>query len=204
MSGSRPGDAALSPRPRKTIALVGLMGAGKSAVGKRLADVLGLPFVDADQEIEAAAGMSISDIFAHHGEAAFRDGERKVIQRLMGPPAKVLATGGGAFMDPETRALLQENAITIWLDADLETLLDRVSRRNHRPLLEKGDKRAILQDLIDRRYPVYAKAAIHVKSSAESIDAMVRRVRAAMDAHLSDIEGARPDTAAARDDKGQA
>jgi len=167
----------------RTIDLVGLMGAGKSAVGKRLADHLNLSFVDADHEIERAAGMSVSDIFAHHGEAAFRDGERKVIQRLMTPPAKVLATGGGAFMDPETRALLLSDAITIWLDADLETLLDRVSRRSHRPLLEKGNKREILASLMEQRNPVYAQSAIRVKSTSETIDAMVRRVEEALVAY---------------------
>lgn len=166
--------------PPCTIALVGLMGAGKSAVGRRLADLYGLSFIDADNEIEQAAGMSISDIFANHGEAAFREGERKVIRRLVEGQTKVLATGGGAFMDEETRGLLNERAITIWLDADLETLLARVSRRSHRPLLEKGDKREILEGLIEKRYPVYAEALIRVESNHETVDAMVRRVSQAI------------------------
>ncbi|MCR9257944.1 MAG: shikimate kinase [Alphaproteobacteria bacterium] len=167
--------------PDRTIALVGLMGAGKSAVGKRLADVLQLSFIDTDHEIERAAGMTIADIFEHHGEAAFRDGERKVIRRLMEPPAKVLATGGGAFMDRDTRTLLLSEAITVWLDADLDTLVERVSRRSNRPLLERGDKREILRDLMEKRNPVYAEAAIRVVSTSETIDAMVRRVKEAID-----------------------
>src|SRR6201995_5424803 len=128
------------PAP-KTIALVGLMGAGKSSIGRRLAQTLALPFVDADTEIESAAGASIDEIFARDGEAVFRNGERRVIARLLDGPAQVLATGGGAFMEPTTRGLIREHAISIWLRADLETLLVRVSRRNNRPLLKTGDPR---------------------------------------------------------------
>ena len=132
-----------APPPRRTVALVGLMGAGKTSIGRRLAQRLGLPFIDADAEIEAAAGMSIEEIFQRHGEAAFRDGERRVIARLLEVPAHVLATGGGAFMDAATRALLRARAITVWLRADLELMLARVSRRslNNRPLL-KGRRSA--------------------------------------------------------------
>src|ERR1043166_3803827 len=128
--------------PRKTLVLVGLMGAGKSSVGRRLATRLSLPFVDADQEIEAAAGMTIEEIFGRHGEPAFRDGERRVIARLLDNPVHVLSTGGGAFMDPRTRALIHERATSIWLHAELDELVRRVSRRTDRPLLKGGDPRA--------------------------------------------------------------
>src|SRR5262249_29144580 len=125
----------------RPIVMVGMMGAGKSAIGRRLAQRLGLPFVDADAEIERAAGCTIEEIFEKHGEAIFRDGERRVIARLLEGPVGVLATGGGAFMDPETRARIRSRAITVWLKADLDTLVDRVSRRSHRPLLTNGDPR---------------------------------------------------------------
>jgi len=150
----------------RTIALVGLMGAGKSCIGRLLAAALGLPFVDADKEIEAAAGCSIEDIFAAHGEAAFRDGERRVIARLLTQPKMVLATGGGAFMDPETRQLIRERATSVWLRADADLLVRRTSRRNNRPLLQRGDPREILARLIDERYPVYAEADV----VADSVD----------------------------------
>jgi len=148
----------------RTIALVGLMGAGKSCIGRLLSGALDLPFKDADKEIEAAAGCSVEDIFAAHGEAAFRDGERRVIARLLTEPTMVLATGGGAFMDPETRALIHEHATSVWLRADVDLLLRRTSRRNNRPLLKRGDPRDILKKLIDERYPVYAEADVVVDS----------------------------------------
>jgi shikimate kinase len=149
-------------REPKTVALVGLMGAGKSSIGRRLAQVLALPFTDADAEIETAAGASIEEIFAREGEAAFRNGERRVIARLLDGPAQVLATGGGAFMDPTTRTLIRQRAISIWLRGDLETLLTRVSRRGNRPLLKNGDPRAVLTKLMAERYPVYAEADITI------------------------------------------
>lgn len=148
----------------RTIALVGLMGAGKSCIGRLLAGALGLPFVDADKEIEAAAGCSVEDIFAAHGEAAFRDGERRVIARLLTQPKMVLATGGGAFIDPETRKLIHERATSLWLRADADLLVRRTARRNNRPLLKRGDPREILTRLIDERYPVYAEADVAVDS----------------------------------------
>jgi shikimate kinase len=151
-------------RVPKTIALVGLMGAGKSSIGRRLAIVLGLPFLDADTEIEAAAGLSIEEIFARDGEAAFRSGERRVIARLLDNPTQILATGGGAFMDPATRALILQRTISIWLRADIELLLARVARRNNRPLLKNGDPRVVLTRLIEERYPIYAEADITVES----------------------------------------
>ena len=147
----------------RTVALVGLMGAGKSAIGKRLALRLGLPFVDADDEIERAAGCSISEFFERFGEAEFRAGERRVISRLLAGPAHVLSTGGGAYMDTETRALMRAHAITVWLRADLEVLYDRVKKRTHRPLLRGGDPREILERLMSQRYPVYAEADVVVE-----------------------------------------
>ncbi len=138
------------------------MGAGKSTIGRRLAKRLGRPFADSDQEIEAAAGCSISEFFDRYGEAAFREGERKVIARLLGGAPIVLATGGGAFMDEQTRSLIREKALSIWLRADLDTLVERCSRRNTRPLLAGKDVRAVLRELMERREPVYALADIHV------------------------------------------
>ena len=140
------------------------MGAGKSCIGRLLAGALDLPFVDADKEIEAAAGCTIDDIFTAHGEAAFREGERRVIARLLNQPKMVLATGGGAFMDTETRNLIRERATSVWLRADLELLLRRTARRNNRPLLKRGEPREILKRLIEERYPVYAEADIMVDS----------------------------------------
>jgi shikimate kinase len=141
------------------------MGAGKSCIGRLLAAALDLPFVDADKEIEAAAGCSVEDIFAAHGEAAFRDGERRVIARLLtSQPKMVLATGGGAFMDPETRQLIHAHATSVWLRADVDLLLRRTARRNNRPLLKRGDPREILGRLIEERYPVYAEADVAVDS----------------------------------------
>ncbi|WP_343565423.1 shikimate kinase [Kiloniella sp. b19] len=149
----------------KTITLVGLMGAGKTCIGKLLAKSLKLNFVDADHEVERAAGMTISEIFETHGEAAFRDGERRVIQRLLDGPVQILSTGGGAFMDEQTRATMIEHSIVIWLKADLDVLVERTSRRNHRPLLRNGNHREILSDLMDKRYPVYSQAHVPVESA---------------------------------------
>ncbi|MFA5121564.1 shikimate kinase [Zavarzinia sp.] len=141
------------------------MGAGKSSIGKRLAQRLHVPFRDADAEIEDAAGCTIEEIFERHGEAAFRDGERRVIARLLTDATPhVLATGGGAFMDPETRARIKEFGVSIWLRADLDVLLKRVKKRNNRPLLKRGDPREILERLITERYPVYAEADLVVDS----------------------------------------
>lgn len=148
----------------RPLVLVGLMGVGKSTVGKRLASDLGIGFIDADEEIETAAQMSISEIFEKFGEPYFRDGERRVISRLIDGTPRILATGGGAFMNDETRALILSGAIAIWLDADLQTLVDRVSRRNTRPLLRNGNPGEILAKLAQVRNPVYAQAQIHVRS----------------------------------------
>lgn len=148
------------------IVLVGMMGVGKSTVGRRLAVRLGVNFVDADEEIEKAAGMTITEMFERYGEAYFRDGERRVIARLMDGEPKVIATGGGAFMQEETRALILSHATAIWLDADIDVLVDRVSRREGRPLLKGKDPRVVLTELAAIRNPVYALAPIHVKSAA--------------------------------------
>lgn len=173
-----------APLPR-TVVLVGLMGAGKSAVGRRLAARLGLPFVDADTEIEAAAGCSIEEIFQRDGEAAFRQGERRIIARLLGErPVHVLATGGGAFMDAETRLVVRAQAVSVWLRADLEMLLHRTARRSNRPLLKQGDPREILQRLIDLRYPVYAEADIIVDSDERPPEQTAERVVAALETHF--------------------
>jgi len=166
----------------RPLVLVGLMGAGKSCIGRRLAQRLRLPFVDADREIEQAAGCSIPDIFARHGEQAFRDGERRVILRLLESPPFVLATGGGAFMDPRTRAAIREKAISIWLRADLDLLARRTGRRGDRPLLQVEDPRAKLAELMATRYPVYAEADITVDSQDGPPDATLDRVMAALNA----------------------
>jgi shikimate kinase len=173
--------AADTKRPPRTVVLVGLMGAGKSNIGRRLARKLDVPFVDADDEIAKAAGCSIPDIFAIYGEAVFRDGERRVIARLLEQPVHVLATGGGAFMDPSVRAKMREKAVSVWLRADLDTLVHRVSRKSEeRPLLAGRDPREVLQSLMDERYPIYAEADIVVDSAKESPDVTVGNVIAAL------------------------
>jgi shikimate kinase len=174
----------------RTVALVGIMGAGKSSIGRRLAQRLKVPFVDADNEIEAAAGATVEEIFERHGEAAFREGERRVIARLLEGPVVVLATGGGAFMDAATRALLRERAITVWLKADLDLLLPRVTRRNNRPLLKGRDPRTALATLIEERYPVYAEADITVDTLEGSPEATLERVVAELGAYLGVTAGA--------------
>lgn len=160
----------------RAIVLVGLMGVGKTTVGRRLAARLGLPFVDADEEIEKAAGMTISEIFARYGEPTFRDGERRVIGRLVDGTPKVIATGGGAFVQDETRALILERATAVWLDADIETLVTRVARRNHRPLLQGKDPGAVLRELAAVRNPFYAQAPIRIESRAAPHEATVNAI----------------------------
>jgi shikimate kinase len=159
-----------------SIVLVGMMGCGKSAIGRRLANCLKLKFVDADDEIEKAAGKSISEIFEEHGETEFRDGERKVIARLLNGGPQVLATGGGAFMDPETRERVREKGISIWLKADLDVLMRRVSRRDHRPLLKTGNPQAIMSRLMKERYPIYGQAEIVAESREVPHDQIVSEI----------------------------
>lgn len=182
---SIPGAAEASPAPapvatgrlERTIALVGMMGAGKSTVGKKLADSLGTGFVDSDDEIEKAASLTVQEIFERLGEAEFRRGERRVIERLVNGPPIVLATGGGAYLDPTTRALLKEKATTIWLRADLETIWKRVSRRDTRPLLKKPNPRQVLADLAAARAPIYAEADIVIDSGDAPASEAVRKIR---------------------------
>jgi shikimate kinase len=181
-----PNAVSIEPALReRTIALVGLMGAGKSSIGRRLAHALELPFRDADEEVERAAARSVSDIFAELGEAAFRDGERRVIARLLDEPPHVLATGGGAFMNAETRALIGRRAISVWLKADTEVLLRRVSRRSDRPLLREGDPRQVLESLARERGPVYALADITVDSVETAHQATVQAIIEALRARRS-------------------
>ncbi|MEN6541167.1 shikimate kinase [Parvibaculum sp.] len=170
--------ARLAPAPlaERSIVLVGLMGAGKTTVGRRLAQRLGLPFVDADAEIERAAGETIPEIFERHGEAAFRDGERRVIARLLERGPQVLATGGGAFMDETTRANIAARGISVWLKADLDVLMKRVGRRSGRPLLKADDPRAVMERLMAVRYPVYAQADLTVESVEGPHDSVVEDV----------------------------
>lgn len=163
---------------KRTVALVGMMGAGKTSLGRRLAARLDVPFRDADVEIVQAAGCSIPEIFSRYGEAAFRDCERKVLDRVLREPAHILATGGGAFMNPETRARIAENAVSLWIKAPLDILWERVSRKDDRPLLKSGDPRATLAKLLAEREPVYALADLAIESEdvphAETVERMVR------------------------------
>jgi shikimate kinase len=164
-NGTAAADAALlAALGARSVVLVGMMGAGKSSIGRRLATRLGIPFVDADAEIEKAAGMSIPDIFATHGEPDFRAGEARVIARLLDGGPQVLATGGGAFMNPDTRAAIAAKGVSIWLNADFDTLMRRIKRRHDRPLMQTEDPATTLQKLIDARYPVYGLADFTVQS----------------------------------------
>jgi shikimate kinase len=178
-------EALLARLGERSIVLVGLMGCGKSSVGRRLASRLGLGFVDADEEIERVAAKSIVEIFADHGEAYFRDGERRVIARLLSTGPQVLATGGGAFINPETRVNIRERGISIWLRADLPVLMRRVSKRDTRPLLKSGDPEATMRDLIAKRYPIYADADIIVESRDVPHDVIVNEVIAALKTKLA-------------------
>lgn len=168
---------------QRAVVLVGMMGSGKSSVGRRLGARLGLPFVDADTEIETAAGMTIPEIFAQRGESEFRDGERRVINRILTTRSPlVLATGGGAFMNDETRALIKDASLSIWLDADIPTLVERVARRNHRPLLKGRDPGEVLRELAAVRNPVYAEAHIRVSSASSPHEHTVRAILEALSA----------------------
>lgn len=168
----------------RAIVLVGMMGAGKTSIGRRLAGRLNLPFVDVDNEIETAANATIPEIFERHGEAYFRDGERRVIQRLLSGEAKVMATGGGAFVAEETRAAIKEKGVSIWLKADVEVLIGRVRRRNNRPLLAGPDPEGKMRKLLAERTPVYAEAAIHIRSREVAHDTVVGEIIAALADHL--------------------
>ena len=178
MSNQQPPPTSIIPATLagKSVVLVGLMGAGKTCIGKRLALKLGMEFVDADAEIEAAADRTVSEIFIELGEQAFRDGERRVIARLLSEKPRVIATGGGAFMDADTRANTRQRGVSVWLKADLEVLLHRVSRRNNRPLLQGGNKRRKLENLMTQRYPTYSEADVTVNTGEESPDSTVQKV----------------------------
>lgn len=177
-------DTSSDARLAKTIVLVGLMGAGKSCIGRRLAARLDVPFVDADLEIEKAAGLSIAEIFEKYGEAYFRDGERRVMTRLLHGAPCVLASGGGAFIDAETRKLIKDKAASLWLRAELDTLVARTKGRSHRPLLNSGDPRETLQNLMDTRYPIYAEADVAVDTGIDNPNVTASRALEALEKHL--------------------
>ena len=176
----------LSERLDRPIVLVGLMGAGKSTVGKRLAKRLGLPFVDSDSAIEDAAGYSAAEVFERFGEKDFRDGERRLVARLVNDGSVgIIATGGGVFIDPRTRELLNERAITVWLDAPVDVLGERTAKRNTRPLLRTADPKATLARLAEERRSSYAQAHIHIRSGIQGHGEVVDKIIAAVNQHLS-------------------
>lgn len=183
-AGKRPETVLAEALGPRSLVLIGMMGAGKSSIGRRLGLRLGIPFVDADTEIEKAAGMNIPDIFAAHGEPDFRAGEARVIARLLESAPQVLATGGGAYMNAETRALIARKGISIWLKADYDVLMRRIRRRHDRPLLKTDDPGATLLKLIDERYPVYALADLTVQSREVPHDKIVDEIVIALAGHL--------------------
>jgi shikimate kinase / 3-dehydroquinate synthase len=172
----------LAGRP---LVLVGMMGSGKTAIGKRLAQKLGLPFVDSDHEIEAAHRLTVAEIFAHHGEAYFRDGERRVLARLIGEGERVIATGGGSFVQPQTRALIRDRAVSIWLKADFDVLMRRVRKRPTRPLLHGPDPEGVMRRLIEARYPVYAEADLTILSRDAPHEVILEEILAALEAFFA-------------------
>lgn len=174
----------LAARIDRPVVLVGMMGVGKSTVGRKLSQLLGLSFVDADEAIEEAAQMSVSEIFATYGEAYFRDGERRVIARLLEGRPIVLATGGGAFVQPDTRKLILERGVAVWLDSDVKTLVDRVTRKDTRPLLRDGDPAEIVARLKAEREPAYAEAPIKIMSNTGPHSEAVNRILQALDQWL--------------------
>ena len=175
----------LAKRLDRPVVLVGLMGVGKSTVGRRLAKRLGLSFVDSDAEIEDAAGLSAAEVYERYGESDFRDGERRLVARLIEGDVRVIATGGGAYVDPRTRQLLNERAITVWLDAPVEILTERTSRRDTRAQLRNGDRKATLEKLANERRQSYEEAHIHVKSGDGAHKEVVDSIVAALEAYLS-------------------
>ena len=179
----------LGNRLDRPVVLVGLMGVGKSTVGRRLARRLGLSFIDTDEEIEGAAGYPAAEIFERYGERDFRDGERRLVARLIQGDVRVIATGGGAFVDPGTRQLLNERAITVWLDAPVDILAERTSRRDTRAQLRNGDRKEVLQRLAEERRPSYEEAHIHVKSGDGAHKDVVDAIIDALERHLSRHEG---------------
>ena len=181
----------------RSVVLVGMMGAGKSSIGRRLAGRMEIPFVDADIEIEKAAGMSIAEIFSAHGEAYFRAGEARVIVRLLDGGPQVLATGGGAFMNPETRAAIRAKGISVWLRATLEVLNRRIKRRGDRPLLKDSDPVETLKRLIEQRYPVYAEADVTVESREVPHETIVDEILAGLHSHFQSRDNQNSDAGGA-------
>lgn len=175
----------LAKRLDRPVVLVGLMGVGKSTVGRRLARRLGLPFVDSDSEIEEAVGLPWGELFERYGEENYRDGERRLVARLVDGEIKVIATGGGVFVDPRTRQLLKEKTITVWLDAPVDVLAERTSRRDTRPLLKNGDPKTTLERLAKLERDAYAEAHLHVKSGEGAHKEVVDAILEALDRHLS-------------------
>lgn len=184
LSLTRPEIAAIARRIDRPVVLVGLMGSGKSTVGRRLANLLEVDFIDADEAIEQAAQMSVAEIFSEFGEAYFRDGERRVIARLIDEHHGVIATGGGAFVNPDTRSLILERGIAVWIDCDLDTLVERTARRNTRPLLKDGNPRETLARLRDERAPFYGEAHIRVTSQEGPLHETVLEIIGAIDRWL--------------------
>lgn len=170
---------------KKSIVLIGIMGAGKSSIGKKLADATHLPFVDSDDEVEAAAHMSISDIFELYGEEEFRSGEARVIARLLEEGPQIMATGGGAFMNEDTRHLMRKNAITIWLNSDISVLVDRVSRKSHRPLLKNTNIRKTLEQLLAKRKPIYQQADLTIMSDHSPHEKVIANIIEALSEKLN-------------------
>lgn len=181
---NRPEAAIVAALGRRSVVLVGMMGAGKSSVGRRMALRLGVPFVDADTEIEKAAGMTISDIFAVRGEAEFRAGEARVILRVLEGGPQVVATGGGAFLNPDTRAAISAKGVSVWLRAEFDVLMKRIRRRHDRPLLKTADPAATLRRLLEEREPVYALADVTVQSREVTHDKIVDEIIAALAGHI--------------------
>lgn len=189
---NRPEAAILAALGRRSVVLVGMMGAGKSSVGRRVALRLGIPFVDADTEIEKAAGMTISDIFAVRGEAEFRAGEARVILRLLEGGPQVMATGGGAFLNPDTRATIGAKGISVWLRAEFDVLMKRIRRRQDRPLLKTADPAATVRKLLEERAPVYALADLAVQSREVTHDKIVDEIVSALAGHIGAAEAESP------------
>ena len=184
-----PGRSILNPE--QFVVLVGLMGAGKTSIGRRLADTLGIPFIDTDEEIVNAAGCSIADIFEIYGEQAFREVEERVMARILSETPSVVATGGGAFINDQTRDLIARHSISVWLKADLKILLERTKRRDSRPILKAGDPQKILRELMETRYPIYAEADLTVETGEESVSDTLQGIMAALET-LMPTDGAKP------------
>ena len=183
----------------RPVVLVGLMGAGKSTVGRRLAKRLGLPFVDSDDEIEDAAGLSAAELFERYGDADFRDGERRLVARLIDGTVRVIATGGGAYVDPRTRELLNERAITVWLDAPVDILAERTGRRDTRPLLRNSDRAGTLERLSELRGPAYAEAHIRIRSGQGAHREVVESIVRALENYLAGLTGGAPGSGSGAD-----